>query len=82
MARLLRVIEGKIDKLKGGLKMETERDFGYEYAADQGDGPVDIDKMVTGSVDIPEGDYRAMKLAGIENPDARAYWEGYNSYFA
>jgi len=63
------------------MKMRTERDFGYGYAADQGTGPVDIDTMLTGSVDIPGGDYVEMKRAGIQNPDARAYWEGFNSYF-
>ena len=61
--------------------MKTEFDFGYDYAADQGGGKIDIDVMVTGSVDIPTDDYRAMKNSGIENPDARKYWEGYNSYY-
>ena len=61
--------------------MKTEFDFGYEYAADQGGGPIDIDVMLTRSVDIPDADYQAMKADGIQNPDARKYWEGYNSYF-
>ena len=61
--------------------MKTELDFGYDYAADQDGGPIDIKVMVQGSVDIPSDDYRAMKDAGIQNPDARKYWKGYNSYF-
>jgi len=67
--------------------MKTSREFGYAYAEwgqtekqDGFDGPVDVNAMLGGSVDIPEGDYRAMRNAGIE-PDAREYWEGYNSYF-
>ena len=66
--------------------MKTESNFGREYAeAMQGedgfDSPVDVEEMLTSSRDLPDGDYRAMKNAGIENPDAREYWEGFNSYF-
>ena len=61
--------------------MKTEFDYGYKYAQNQDAGPVDIDKMLGSSVDIPSDDYRAMKVAGIKNPNARKYWEGYNSYF-
>lgn len=43
--------------------------------------PVDVDAMVMSSVDIPEGDYREMKRAGIKNPDSRKYWMGFNAYF-
>lgn len=67
--------------------MKTSREFGYAYAEwghtekqDGFDGPVDVNAMLGGSVDIPEGDYRAMRNAKIE-PDARQYWDGYNSYF-
>ena len=66
--------------------MKTERDFGYETAeAMQGqpgyDSPVDIEEMVSGTVSIPEGDYWAMQDEGIENPNAREYWRGFNSFF-
>jgi hypothetical protein len=72
---------------KKGGRMKTEHEYGFEYAeAMQGeegfDKPVDIEKMLTASSDIPNDDYRAMKQAGIENPDAREYWEGFNSFFA
>jgi len=72
--------------MKGKIIMKTEREYGYEYAeAMQGedgfDGPVDIDKMVGGSVDIPPDDYRTMIDSGIDNPDAREYWKGFNSFF-
>ena len=78
------VILGTITReiIKGeGQEMSTEFEYGYEYAADQGTEPVDIEKMLTGSVDIPDGDYVEMKREGIENPDPREYWEGFNSYF-
>ena len=66
--------------------MKTERDFGRETAsAMRGkpgyDGPVDIEEMVSGTVSIPEGDYWAMQDEGIENPNAREYWQGFNSFF-
>ncbi len=65
--------------------MKTERDFGYETAEamqEPGyDGPVDIDKEVCRTVSIPEGDYWAMQDEGIENPNAREYWKGFNSFF-
>lgn len=62
--------------------MKTERDFGFGFAEDQGDGPVKIDEMITSSLDIPPDDYLAMLNAGIQNPDAREYWKGYNAYFS
>jgi hypothetical protein len=62
------------------MKM-TERDFGYEYAEHlNAEAVVSIDEMVSGSVDIPTDDYSAMVDAGIENPNAREYWKGYNDY--
>ena len=67
--------------------MKTEKDYGYAYAEwfDENDpyeaGPVDIDEMVHGTVDIPEGDYLKMVQDGIENPDSRLYWQGFNSFF-
>jgi len=66
--------------------MKKEFDYGREYAegnrGQEGfDAPVDIEKMLTSTSDIPPDDYHAMKNAGIENPDARQYWMGYNSYF-
>ena len=62
--------------------MKTEFDFGYEFAEfESGDGPVNVEQMVHSSRDIPDEDYKAMVKAGIENPDARLYWEGYNSFF-
>ena len=60
----------------------TERNYGHEYAEDNNfDGPVNIDEMTGHSTDIPEGDYIAMKAAGIKNPSAREYWKGFNSFF-
>jgi hypothetical protein len=63
--------------------MKTEFDYGYEYAADNGGeyGPVDIDEMVNSTQSIPDGDYTMMKKNGIEYPDTRKYWKGYNSFF-
>ena len=58
-------------------------EFGYKYAETmQGQdgfcGPVDINTMVGGTVDIPEGDYIAMRNAKIFNPDPRLYWKGFS----
>lgn len=66
--------------------MKTERDFGYEYARDmQGegwfDGPVNIDDILNSTANMPDGDYCAMRAAGITDPDAREYWKGFNSFF-
>lgn len=61
-------------------------DYGRRYAKflqaeqDIGAHAVDIERMVGGSVDIPPGDYLAMRTAGIE-PNAREYWKGFNSLF-
>lgn len=65
-----------------------EFDYGYEYAKfyhsldPDVPGPVDIERELTSTIDIPPDDYRAMRDAGIANPDAREYWQGYNAYFA
>lgn len=67
--------------------MKTEYQYGKQYAewlsmnqpADA--TPVDIDEMCGQSVDIPEGDYAEMVGDGIENPDPRKYWAGFNSVF-
>jgi hypothetical protein len=62
-------------------KKMTERDFGYEHAKNiDVDGPVDVDEMCGQSADVPSDDYNAMVGYGIENPDAREYWAGYNDY--
>jgi len=60
---------------------KSEFGFGFEYAQQEKTGPVDIDKILTGTVSIPDSDYVGMKRAGIENPDPRKYWESYNSFF-
>jgi len=61
--------------------MKTEREFGRMYAEHlNAEGIVNIDEIVSGSVDIPTGDYSEMVDAGIENPNAREYWAGYNEY--
>ena len=61
--------------------MKTERDYGWEYAEYLNfEDVVNIDEIVSGSVDIPTDDYSAMVDAGIENPNAREYWAGYNNY--
>ena len=63
--------------------MKTERDFGREYAwAIGATEPVNIEEMVTGTIDIPTEDFLEMIRSGIENPDAREYWRGYNSICA
>jgi hypothetical protein len=68
-------------------RQKTEYNFGRAYAewlkseGMEGAEPVDVDEMCRGSVDIPEGDYRAMISEGIESPDPRRYWEGFNSAF-
>ena len=67
--------------------MRTESDYGYKYAEENdGDegftGPVDIEEMVNSTQSIPDGDYTSMVAAGIENPNAREYWKGFNSFFA
>jgi len=67
--------------------MKTEYDFGRSYAQwlvnenDPQATPANIDEMCGGLVDIPDGDYLAMVAAGIDNPDPRRYWEGFNSIF-
>jgi len=61
-------------------KMRPEFDYGRDYAEHTGgDGGV-VDVM-NNCPDIPVEDYVTMKRDGINNPDARKYWEGYNSYF-
>ena len=62
--------------------MKTEFEYGREYAEDGNfDGPVNIEEMLHGSIDIPEDDYIQMTSEGIENPDTREYWRGFNSFF-
>ncbi len=68
--------------------MRTEFDFGYEYAQagaiahEEGfNGPIVIEEMINSTQSIPDGDYTSMVAAGIENPNAREYWEGFNNYF-
>ena len=67
--------------------MKTEYDFGRAYAQwlvnenDPEATPVNIDEMIGGTVDIPPGDYNAMVAGGIDNPDPRRYWKGFNSIF-
>ncbi len=64
----------------------NERQYGYNYAqflvtqCGEEREPVEINAMVTQSVDIPPDDYCAMRDDGIENPDPREYWRGYNAY--
>ena len=61
--------------------MKTEFYFGREYAEFlKSDSIVALPDMVTSSTDIPDDDYRAMVDAGIENPNAREYWRGFNSH--
>ena len=61
--------------------MKNGRSFGRDYAEQlNADETVSVDEMVSGSVDIPTDDYSAMVDAGIENPNAREYWAGYNDY--
>ena len=57
---------------------KTERDFGRDYAEQLNADERANDEMVSGSVDIPADDYRAMVDLGIENPNSREYWTGYN----
>jgi hypothetical protein len=65
---------------------QTEYAFGCAYAESlRGTAefaPVDIAEMLESTTDIPPDDYRAMVAAGIENPNARRYWEGFNSVFS
>lgn len=69
--------------------MKTEFDYGFENAVFMNENsyldldavPVDIDAMAASTVSIPEGDYAEMKRNGIENPDPREYWKGFNSFF-
>ena len=67
--------------------MKTEFDFGRDYAeflvnnTREDVGSINVNEMLGQSSDIPNDDYLAMKNDGIENPDARKYWMGYNSYF-
>jgi len=67
------------------MKTKTESDYGFAYAewlATSGEGcpPVDIQKQIHSTVDIPDGDYTAMKRDGINEPSSRLYWMGFNSY--
>ena len=67
--------------------MKTEREFGYEYAEwlhnehQDGAAVVEVESMINGTVSIPDGDYTEMVRHGIKNPDARRYWDGFNSFF-
>lgn len=67
--------------------MKTEFEYGREYAEwlrdENQDGAhvVDIEKMLGGTVVIPDADYQAMCEAGIDQPNSRLYWEGFNSVF-
>jgi len=66
--------------------MKTERDYGRAYAEamrgeDGFDAPVDVEDALGRSVSIPPDDYRRMVADGIENPDDREYWEGFNEAF-
>ena len=71
------------------MSEKTEYDFGRAYAewgSNEGEdgfnSPVDINTECSSTTDIPPDDYTAMVRAGIENPNARRYWEGFNSFFA
>jgi len=64
----------------------TAAQVGAEYAeqmhADRlASGPVDVEEMMGGTNDIPDGDYCWMRDNGIE-PNAREYWHGYNARMA
>lgn len=58
-----------------GKSLKSVRDYGYDFAqANDAESTVDF----TG--DIPIFDYYGMVADGIENPDQREYWRGYNIY--
>lgn len=60
--------------------MKTEYDYGYEYAewlSQESPGDLGVGTLTD---DIPQEDYNEMVRAGIENPDAGAYWSGFNSH--
>jgi len=64
-----------------------EYECGYNYAKwmheEEGETePVDIEKEVHCSVEIPDDDCTWMENHGIANPSARRYWQGYNDYMA
>jgi len=68
--------------------MKTEFDYGRDYAEfmngympETCNSSVDIDEMVSGTVSIPDDDHSEMVRNGIDNPNAREYWRGYNSFF-
>jgi hypothetical protein len=64
-----------------GPSMKTERDYGYEFAElIQATDQVIISEIAGSTSKIPAFDYVAMLQAGIENPDLRAYWAGFNAY--
>lgn len=60
-----------------------EWNAGYEYAETMfpNGEPVDIERILTSSCDIPGGDYDALIDGGVENPDAGDYWTGFNAYY-
>jgi hypothetical protein len=66
--------------------MKTEYEYGHDFAEwiDEQNpydaAPVDIDEMVKDCF-IVEGDLFEMLRSGIEKPDIRLYWEGFNSFF-
>jgi len=71
--------------MKTAELIKTEKQFGYEFAEwthkNEGtDGVVDIAAMCNGTSGIPDGDYTEIVASGIENPDTRQYWKGYNEY--
>jgi len=69
------------------MKRLTEHDFGMAYAKymleQEIKGPVDIEEMMRipyGPHGILPDHYAAMHKEGIESPDARTFWQGYNDY--
>ena len=60
--------------------MKTEREYGYEFGQwmrkEGQDGAVDINEACHDG--IPDEDYTTMVREGIDNPQPRPYWLGYN----
>ena len=58
----------------------TEYDFGWNYAEFLSGEISDIEEQDDLTCDIPNDDYLSMRESGIEKPDERKYWSGYNAF--
>lgn len=91
-----RAVPYTIDSLRADLRngegadmkqSRTEHNAGWDYAewlVKKGEvlpgELVDIDSQISKSTAMPDEDFRDLQRCGIENPNARKYWQGYNDF--